>query len=126
MEAILNALLERVGVHRRPEVMNVGNVLGFLRRGGRSDLGCGGKVFEDFSPGRILSGARPAAVIRTEANSTLLSRSIKNLFEGPTKTLMWPGDSAFQLGLAGSLVECTLAAKCMPLTPKEGTAQCCG
>ena len=40
-EAVLDALPEGVGVNRRPEIMNIGNVLRFLGRGSESDLGSG-------------------------------------------------------------------------------------
>ena len=38
-EAVGDALLERVGVDRVAEVLDVGNVSGFLGRGGQADLG---------------------------------------------------------------------------------------
>ena len=62
-EAVVDALLERVGVDRLAEVVDVGDVLGFLRRGGQADLGGGGEVFEDFAPGRILRGAAAMALV---------------------------------------------------------------
>ena len=37
-EAVLDALLERIGVDRFAEIVDVGDVLGFLGRGGEADL----------------------------------------------------------------------------------------
>ena len=62
-EAVLDALLERVGVNRLPEIMNVGDVLGFLRRRRESDLGSGGEVFENLAPGRIVGGAAAVTLV---------------------------------------------------------------
>ena len=50
-EAVGDALLERVGVDRVAEVLDVGDVLGFLGRGGQADLRGGGEVLEDLAPG---------------------------------------------------------------------------
>ena len=47
-EAVLDALLERVGVNRLAEVVDVGDVLGLLGRGGEADLGGGGEVIRGF------------------------------------------------------------------------------
>ena len=62
-EAVLDALLERVGVNRLAEVVDVGDVLGFLRRGGQADLRGAGEVFEDLAPGRILGRAAAMALV---------------------------------------------------------------
>ena len=51
-EAVLDALLEGVGVDRLTEIMDVGDVFGFLRRRGEADLRSAGEIFEDFAPGR--------------------------------------------------------------------------
>ena len=59
----LDALLERVGVNRLAEIMDVGDVLGFLRRGGQADLRGGGEVFEDLAPGGIFGGAAAVALV---------------------------------------------------------------
>ena len=62
-EAVCNALFQGVGIDRLSEVMDVGNVTGFLGCGGQADL-CGrGEVFQDFPPGRILGGAAPVAFV---------------------------------------------------------------
>src|SRR5690606_984950 len=60
---VLNALLERVGVDRIAEIVGVGNVLGFLGRGGEADLGGGGKVFEDLAPGGVVGRAAAVALV---------------------------------------------------------------
>ena len=65
-EAVANALLERVGVHRLAEVMDVGHILGFLGGGGESNLGGGGKVFKDFPPSRIFGGTPPMAFVNDD------------------------------------------------------------
>ena len=62
-EAVLDALLERVGVDRLAEVVDVGDVFGFLGRGGQADLRGGGEVVEDFAPGGILGGAAAVAFV---------------------------------------------------------------
>ena len=62
-EAVLDALLERVGVDRLAEVVDVRDVLGFLGRGGQADLGGGGEVVEDLAPGGILGGAAAVAFV---------------------------------------------------------------
>src|ERR1017187_2413553 len=62
-ESVANTLLERVGVYRFAEVVDVRNVFGFLGRGGEADLGGGGEVFEDFVPGRIGVGAAAVALV---------------------------------------------------------------
>ncbi len=41
-EAVVDALAQRVGVDRLAEVVDVGDVLGFLGRGGQADLGGAG------------------------------------------------------------------------------------
>ena len=62
-KAVADALLERVGVDRLAEVVDVGDVFGLLGRGGEADLRGGGKVFEDFAPGGILRGAAAVAFV---------------------------------------------------------------
>jgi hypothetical protein len=50
-KTVTDALLERVGVDRLTEVIDVGDVGGFLGRGGEADL-CGTrKILEDFALG---------------------------------------------------------------------------
>ena len=46
--------------------MDVGDVFGFLGRGGQADLRGGGKVVEDFPPGRIFGGAAPVAFVNDD------------------------------------------------------------
>ena len=62
-EAVVDALLQRVGVDRLAEVVDVRDVFGFLRRGGQADLGGAGEVVEDFAPGGILRGAAAMALV---------------------------------------------------------------
>ena len=62
-EAVLDALLERVGVNRVAEVIDVRDRPGFLRRRGQADLGGGGEILEDLSPGGVLRGASAMALV---------------------------------------------------------------
>ena len=62
-ESVADALLEGVGEDRLPEVGDVRNVLGLLRRGGEADLGRGGKILEDLAPRRIGCGTAPVALV---------------------------------------------------------------
>ena len=62
-EAVCNALFQGIGIERLSEVVDVGNVTGFLGCGRQADLGGRGKVFQDLSPGRILGGAAPVALV---------------------------------------------------------------
>src|SRR5262249_7375395 len=62
-EAILNALLQRVGVDRLTEVVNVGNVLRLLRRCGQTNLRGAREVVEDLAPRRIVSGTASMTLI---------------------------------------------------------------
>ena len=62
-KAVANALLQRVGVGGLAKVMDVGNVSRFPGGGGQPDLRGGAEVFEDFPPGRILSGAAAVALV---------------------------------------------------------------
>ena len=65
-EAVLDALPQRVGVNRRPKIMDVGNVLGFFGRGGESDLGSAREVVEDILPCRVVSGAATMALVNDD------------------------------------------------------------
>ncbi len=62
-EAVVDALLQRVGVDRLAEVVDVGDVLRLLRRGGQADLGGGGEVVEDLPPRGVLGGAAAVALV---------------------------------------------------------------
>src|SRR5262249_22978872 len=62
-ETVADALLERIGVHGRAKVVDVGNVGGFSGRGGHAHLGCRNKKGKKFPPGGILSGAAAVALI---------------------------------------------------------------
>ena len=52
-----------VGVERVTKVFAVGDVLGFLGRGGKADLGGGGEVFEDLAPRGIIGGAAAVTLV---------------------------------------------------------------
>ena len=62
-EAVVDALPEGVGVDGLAEVVDVGDVLGFLRRGGEADLGGRREVFENLAPGGIFGGAAAMALV---------------------------------------------------------------
>ena len=62
-EAVLDALLERVGVDRVAEVVDVGDVLRFLRGSRHAHLDCGLEVVEDLAPSRILASAAAMALV---------------------------------------------------------------
>ena len=62
-EAVVDALLQRVGVDRLAEVVDVGDVLRLLRRGGQADLRGAGEVLEDLAPGRVLGRAAAVALV---------------------------------------------------------------
>ena len=60
---VADPLLQRIGVHRRAEVIDVGNVSGFLGRGGQADLRGRREVLQNLPPGRILGGAATMALV---------------------------------------------------------------
>jgi hypothetical protein len=62
-EAVADALLEGVAVDRLAEVVDVGDVFGLLGRGGEADLGGGGEVLQDLTPGGVLGRAAPVALV---------------------------------------------------------------
>ena len=62
-EAVGDALLKRVGVDGLAEVLDVGNLFGFLGRGGQADLRRRGKVFEHLAPGRIVGRAAAMTLV---------------------------------------------------------------
>ena len=62
-EAVMDTLLERVGVNRCAEIMDIGDIFGFLGRGGEADLRGVREVFEDFAPSRILGSAAAMAFV---------------------------------------------------------------
>jgi hypothetical protein len=50
-------------IDRRAEVVDVGDVLGFLGRGGQADLGGAVEVVQDLAPGRVFGGAAAVALV---------------------------------------------------------------
>ena len=47
-EAVADPLLQRIGENRLAEIIGVGDVFGFLRRGGEADLRRAGKIGRGF------------------------------------------------------------------------------
>ena len=62
-ETVADALLEGVGVNRLAEVMDVGDVFGFLGRCGEADLCRRREVIQDFPPCRILCRTAAMALV---------------------------------------------------------------
>ena len=62
-KAVADALLQRVGVNRIAEIVDVRDVARLLRRRGQADLRRAAEILEDLSPGRILGGAASMALV---------------------------------------------------------------
>ena len=62
-EAVFDALLQGVGVYRLPEIMDVGDILGFFRRGRQPDLGSGRKLLKNLSPRCIVGRTSTVTLI---------------------------------------------------------------
>ena len=62
-EAILNSLLEGIGVNRVTEIVDVRDVLRFLRRRGHADLNGGAEVLQYFAPLAVFTRASPVTLI---------------------------------------------------------------
>ena len=62
-ETVFNPLLEAVGINRLAKIGEVGNVFGFLGRGGHAEMDGAGEVIEDFTPCRIFGGAATMALV---------------------------------------------------------------
>ena len=62
-EAVEDALFQGVGLDRLAKVMDVGNVFGFLGRGGQANLRGRRKIFKNLPPGCILSGTAAMAFV---------------------------------------------------------------
>ena len=62
-EAVVDALLQGVGVERIAEILGAGNLLGFLGCGGEADVGGAFEVFEDLAPLAVFAGAAAMALI---------------------------------------------------------------
>src|ERR1019366_6005970 len=90
-EAILNALLQGIGVSRLPEIMDVGDVGGFLRCRREADLRGGGEVFEDLAPGRILGSAATVALVNDDQVEEARRKLPKELL-----ALLRPGDGLIE------------------------------
>ena len=95
-EAILDAFLQAVNVDRFPEVIDVGNVFGFLRRCGHTDLDCGTEILQDLSPVAVLLGGTAVTLvhddqvkeIRTEKRRQTADRIVLFPFIIPVRKLM--------------------------------------
>ena len=61
--AVLDALLQAVGVDRLAKVVGVGNLACFLGRGGQADLRGAVEVAQHLAPGRVLGRAAPVAFV---------------------------------------------------------------
>lgn len=62
-KAVGDALLEAVAVDRLAEVMDAGNLFGFLGRRRQTDVSGAGEIGQDLAPGRIFSGAAAVAFV---------------------------------------------------------------
>lgn len=62
-EAVFNALFQGIGVHRLTKAVGAGDLISFLRRGGKTNLGGAAEVFEDFTPGTVFRRAATVAFI---------------------------------------------------------------
>ena len=65
-ETIGDALLERVGVDRIAEVLDIGNVPGFLGRCGEANLRGRREVLEHFAPGRIIGRTTTVTLVHDD------------------------------------------------------------
>ena len=86
-EAVLNALLEGVGVNGRAEVMDVGDVARLPGRGREADLRGGGEVVQNLAPGGIIGGAAAMALVDHDEIEETGRKLAKNLL-----VLLRPGD----------------------------------
>src|SRR5580700_881039 len=71
--------------------MNVGNVLGFLGRGRKSDLGSGGEIFENLPPCRIVGGAATVAFVNDDQ-----VKEARREFPEKLLAVFWPGDGLIE------------------------------
>ena len=62
-KAVLNPLLQAVGIHRIAEIRNVGNVLRLFGRGRHADLGSRGKILQDPAPTALLLGRTTVTLV---------------------------------------------------------------
>ncbi len=107
-EAVFDTLPKRVGVNRLPEVMNVGNVLGFLRGSPKADLGGGREIFENFTPRRIVGGTATMTLV----NDDQIKKAARELTE-KLLTVLRPSDRLIesQIYLIGG-VDAPLSIQC--------------
>ena len=62
-KAVLDPLLQRIGVHRISEVIDVRDVFRLLRRRGHADLNRAREIIENFAPLRVVGGAAAMALV---------------------------------------------------------------
>ena len=62
-KAVLNPLLQAVGIHRIAEIRNVGNVFRLFGRGRHADLGSRGKILQDSAPAALLLGRTAVTLV---------------------------------------------------------------
>ena len=82
-EPVADALLERIGVDRRAEVMNVGDVFGFLGGGGQADLRCRLEMVQNFAPRRVVGRTATVALVdddQVEEVGRQLTEDLLSLF----------------------------------------------
>ena len=65
-KAVIDPLLEGVGVKRIAEILGAGGVLGFLGCGGETDVGGFLEVFENFAPLAVLAGTATMALVNDD------------------------------------------------------------
>ena len=83
-EAVLDALLERVGVDRLAEVVDVRDVLRLLRRRRQPDLGRRGEVLQDLPPSGVFVRASTVALVHDDEVEEAGRELTKQLL-----TLLW-------------------------------------
>src|SRR5690606_26321206 len=62
-KTVLYTLFERVGINRITKVFGAGNRFGFLRCGGKANVGGSFKIFQNLTPGTVFRGATTVALI---------------------------------------------------------------
>ena len=85
-EAILDALLQGIGVDGLAKVVDVGNVVGFPGRGGHTDLRGRREILQNLPPGGIFRGAAAMALVdhdEIEEAARELAKNLLVLFRPP-------------------------------------------